>query len=57
MTRFCEEQGAKLGDVAQPLRVALTGGTVSPAIFETLELAGRARTLTRVRRCLERKGG
>jgi len=57
VTRFCEEQGAKLGDVAQPLRVALMGGTVSPAIFETLELAGRARTLARVRRCLERKGG
>ena len=42
--------------MAQPLRVALMGGTVSPAIFETLELAGRVRTLARVRRCLEREG-
>ncbi len=56
LTQFCGQQGAKLGDVAQPLRVALMGGTVSPAIFETLELAGRVRTLARVRRCLEREG-
>ena len=38
----------KLGKVAQPLRVALTGGTVSPSIDETLELLGRDRSLERI---------
>ena len=42
----------KLGKVAQPLRVAVTGGTVSPAIFETLALLGRESTLHRIDRCL-----
>ncbi len=38
----------KLGDLAQPLRVALVGGTVSPGIFDVLELLGRDRTLARM---------
>jgi glutamyl-tRNA synthetase len=42
------EQGIKLGQVAQPLRVAVTGGSASPAIDVTLELLGRARTLARL---------
>jgi glutamyl-tRNA synthetase len=49
---FAEQQNAKLADVAQPLRVALTGRTISPAIGETLALLSRERTLARVRRCL-----
>lgn len=40
----------KLGKVAQPLRIALTGGTASPAIDETLYLVGRERTLARIER-------
>jgi len=42
----------KLGKVAQPLRVAVTGGTVSPPIDMTLELLGRERTLQRLDRAL-----
>ena len=38
----------KLGKIAQPLRVALTGGPVSPSIDETLELLGRERSLARI---------
>ena len=38
--RFAEAQGVKLGQVAQPLRVALTGSTVSPGIFEVLSVLG-----------------
>ena len=38
----------KLGKVAQPLRVALTGGTVSPSIDQTLFLVGRTRTMARL---------
>jgi len=42
------ELGVKLGQVAQPLRVAVTGGTASPAIDVTLALLGRSRTLQRL---------
>ena len=38
--RFAEAEGVKLGQVAQPLRVALTGSTVSPGIFEVLAILG-----------------
>ena len=43
----------KLGKVAQPLRVAVTGGPVSPSIDQTLALLGRSRTLDRLQRALE----
>jgi glutamyl-tRNA synthetase len=49
---FCNERGAKFGDVAQPIRVAVSGGTISPAIFETLELLGKDRTMRRIRTAL-----
>ncbi|MFI5001699.1 MAG: glutamate--tRNA ligase, partial [Reyranellales bacterium] len=38
--RFVEAEGVKLGQVAQPLRVAMTGSTVSPGIFEVLAILG-----------------
>src|SRR5262245_1197002 len=40
--------GLQLGALAQPVRVAITGGTVSPPIFETLEVLGRDRSLGRL---------
>jgi glutamyl-tRNA synthetase len=40
--------GAKLGQIAQPVRVAVTGGTVSPGIYEVLDVLGRERTLARL---------
>ena len=46
--RFVEAQGAKLGQVAQPLRVAMTGSTVSPGIFEVLAILGPAETKARL---------
>ncbi len=46
------ERDLKLGKVAQPVRVALTGGTVSPGIFETIEALGREKTLERLKRAL-----
>ena len=42
----------KMGKVAQPLRVAVSGGTVSPPIDVTLALLGRERTLARIDRAL-----
>jgi glutamyl/glutaminyl-tRNA synthetase len=46
----------KLGKVAQPLRIAVTGGTISPAIFDTLAILGRDSTIRRIERCLALKG-
>lgn len=43
----------KLGKVAQPLRVALCGNTVSPSIDATLELLGRDKTLARITRAIK----
>ena len=39
----------KLGQLAQPVRVAMTGGTVSPGIYEVLAVLGRERSLARLR--------
>jgi len=44
--------GLQLGALAQPVRVAITGGTVSPPIFETLEVLGRERSLARLAHAL-----
>jgi glutamyl-tRNA synthetase len=44
--------GLKLGKVAQPLRVAVSGGTVSPPIDATLEILGRDTVLKRVARAI-----
>lgn len=51
-----ESLGEKLGTVAQPLRVALTGTTVSPPIDVTLELLGKEKTLGRLKRAKVRAG-
>jgi glutamyl-tRNA synthetase len=45
---YAEEQGVGLGKVAQPLRAALTGSTVSPGLFEVMEVLGRTETLARL---------
>jgi glutamyl-tRNA synthetase len=46
----------KLGSLAQPVRVALTGRTVSPGIFEVIEVLGRERVLARLDRALPLTG-
>jgi glutamyl-tRNA synthetase len=46
---LANERGLGLGKIAQPLRVALTGSTVSPPIDATLELLGRDRVLARLK--------
>jgi len=43
-----ETSGLKLGKIAQPVRVALTGKTVSPGIFEIIKVLGKAQTLSRL---------
>ena len=42
------ELDLKFGKIAQPLRVSLTGGTVSPGIFEVVELLGKETTIRRL---------
>ena len=48
MRAFAEADNLKLGAVAQPLRVALTGRTTSPGIFEVLAVLGREECLARL---------
>ncbi|MBI4846988.1 MAG: glutamate--tRNA ligase [Nitrospirae bacterium] len=43
-----EKHGVKLKDLAQPVRVALTGGTESPGIFEVLDVIGKEKTIRRL---------
>ena len=43
-----EKHGLKLGKVQAPIRVAITGRTVGPPLFESLELLGRETTLARL---------
>ena len=43
----------QLGKAAQPLRIAVSGGTVSPPIFDTLAILGKASTLRRIERAIE----
>jgi len=45
---LAEERGGKLGRIAQPLRAALAGSTVSPPIFEVMEVLGRDESLGRI---------
>jgi glutamyl-tRNA synthetase len=47
-----DRRGVKPREVYQPLRVAITGGTVSPGIFESVALLGREETLRRIDRAL-----
>jgi glutamyl-tRNA synthetase len=46
---FAEAEGVKLGDIAQPLRAALTGRTASPPVFDVAAVLGREQALTRMR--------
>ncbi len=50
---FAQEKGLKLGKVAQPLRAALTGSTVSPGVFEMLAVLGKERSLSRIVKALQ----
>ena len=47
-----EKHGVKLGAVAQPVRVAMTGGTESPGIYEVLEVLGKEKALRRLERAI-----
>ena len=46
--KVAEAEGVKLGQVAQPLRAALTGRKTSPGIFDVLAVLGREESLGRI---------
>ncbi|MFW6107145.1 MAG: glutamate--tRNA ligase [bacterium] len=50
---LCEQKGWKAGPMFMPLRVAVTGSTASPPLFESMEILGRRRTLARLVRAAE----
>ena len=54
LTAVVERLGAKPGQVYQPIRVAITGTTVSPGIYESLAALGREESLRRIELALER---
>ena len=56
LSDLCNEKDVKLGKVAQPIRVAVSGTTISPSIHDTLVMLGRERTLARIKRCIGQNG-
>lgn len=48
IVHIAETQGVKMGQLAQPLRVAVTGSTMSPSIDSTLQLIGKSKVLNRL---------
>jgi glutamyl-tRNA synthetase len=53
ISAWCESAGLKLGKVAQPVRVALTGQKVGPGLFQTLAIVGREISLRRLHAALD----
>jgi glutamyl-tRNA synthetase len=51
--KIVEQEGIKLGKLAQPVRVALTGKTVSPGVYDVISLLGKERTLVRLENALQ----
>lgn len=52
IVQACESLSIKMGVIAQPLRVAITGSSMSPSIDETLVLVGKERTLERLKHAI-----
>ncbi len=50
---YAEKHRLKLGSIAQPVRVAITGSTASPGLFEVLEIVGKDRALKRLTKAIE----
>lgn len=48
-----EQTGLKLGKIAQPVRVALTGRTASPGIFEVAAIIGKDKVISRLKKAIQ----
>jgi glutamyl/glutaminyl-tRNA synthetase len=53
---FAARRSIPAGNLAQPLRVAVTGSTVSPPINQTLAILGKDSTIARIERCIRESG-
>jgi glutamyl-tRNA synthetase len=53
---FAAKLSVGMGDIAQPLRVAVSGGTVTPPLEQTLAVLGKDEVLKRIDRCLASVG-
>jgi glutamyl-tRNA synthetase len=51
--QFCKNQNIKLVAIAQPLRIALTGGTSSPGVFDLVALLGKETVIKRIQFLLQ----
>ncbi len=51
--KFMEENDVKLGKLAQPIRIAVTGNSVSPSVYDTMAIIGKDELVSRVERLLE----
>ncbi|MEM7828171.1 MAG: glutamate--tRNA ligase [Candidatus Aenigmatarchaeota archaeon] len=51
--QLAKERSIKLVEIAQPIRVALTGGTVSPPIFDVMDVLGREESIRRIDRAVD----
>jgi len=56
LKRVVDEAGVKVGDLVHAVRVAVTGKTVGPGLYDCLAILGRERSLTRIERALPRCG-
>lgn len=54
IAEICEAEGVNMGKLAQPIRILVSGGPVSPPIDRTLALLGRDESLARIRAGMER---
>jgi glutamyl-tRNA synthetase len=54
---LAEERSVGLGKIAQPLRVAICGSTISTPIFDSVQLLGKSHTLARIDITLDKFGG
>jgi glutamyl-tRNA synthetase len=54
---LANQNNVGLGKVAQPLRVAITGSTISPPIFDSVQLLGKEKTLVRIDNTLKKFTG
>jgi glutamyl-tRNA synthetase len=52
-TDLAQTTGQKMANLAQPVRVALTGKTASPGLFEIIHILGREEALQRIRHAVE----
>lgn len=49
---FAGQRNLKLGKIAQPIRIALTGGTASPGIFDVMALCGQVTVIQRIKKAI-----